>query len=73
MTYTLEPTQYWKLRALVSENQRFAAAATLAQQKQDALVAILGAQYGFNPKVPSFSMDDEACTLTLPEADPPTK
>lgn len=80
MTHTLEPVLYWKLRAVVSEAQRLTAAylqaqqlALAAQQKQDALVATVAAQYGFDPKVPNFNLADDDCTLTLPEAESPTK
>ena len=72
--HTLEPVLYWKLRAVVSENQRLGAAYLQAQQasiaaqkKQDELVAFVAERYGFDPKVPSFNLNDDACTLTLPD------
>jgi hypothetical protein len=76
MTITLDPLVYWKFRALSSDNQRLGTiavhaqeAAKGAQQRQDALVAELAAQHAFDPKVTGFFLNDDACTLTIPEVE----
>jgi hypothetical protein len=75
MTITLDAVVFWKLRAITSENQRHGMiavhaqeAAKIAQQRQDAFVAELAQQHGFDPKVAGFFLDDAACTLTIEDA-----
>ena len=72
-TRTLDAAVYWKLRWIFSETQRAlvsAAAArdsmTVAQQRQDAYLRELG----LDPKAASWALDDDACTVTLPDAGP---
>jgi hypothetical protein len=70
MTRTLEPAAYWKLRARCSEAQRCellalqarTALATAHQQQTAALTEL-----GLDPTLPSFSLDDDTLTITVPE------
>lgn len=70
MTRTLDAADYWKLRALCSDAQRCETLAlqardalTIARQKQAAALTALG----LDPKLPSFTLDDEPCTITVPD------
>jgi hypothetical protein len=79
--HVLDPAVYWKLRAISAENMRLGVAvqyardaAAAAQKKQDVLLAELGAQYHFTldpQSVPSVTLDDDTCTLTIPEKESP--
>jgi hypothetical protein len=67
MTHTLDQAAYWKMRALLAECQRCAVVATsardifqVAEQRQTAYLKELG----INPKAPSWTMDDDTCTVT---------
>jgi hypothetical protein len=70
MTRTLEPAAYWKLRARCSEAQRCevlavqarTALATAHQQQTAALTEL-----GLDPTLPTFSLDDDALTITVPD------
>jgi hypothetical protein len=70
MTKTLEPAAYWKLRARCSEAQRCevlavqarAALATAHQQQTAALTEL-----GLDPTAPTFTLDDDTLTITVPE------
>jgi hypothetical protein len=71
MTRTLEAADYWRLRAICSEAQRcellaLQARAELAtaQKKQTAALVALG----LDASAPSFSLDDDTLTITVPEA-----
>jgi hypothetical protein len=74
MTKTLEPVDYWKLRAICSEAslcevralQARDALAT-AHAKQNAQLAALG----FDPAAPTFTLDDDTLTITFPETASP--
>jgi hypothetical protein len=70
VTRTLEAADYWKLRARCSEAQRCEA---LALQARDALAAAYKQQavaleaLGLDPKAPTFTLDDDALTITVPD------
>jgi hypothetical protein len=71
MTRTLEAADYWRLRAICSEAQRCELLALHARQefatahkKQTAALVELG----LDPAAPSFSLDDDTLTITVPEA-----
>ena len=70
MTRTLEAADYWHLRAVCSEAQR---AELVAVQARDAFVvaskkqtAVLEA-LDLDPKMPSFALDDDTLTITIPD------
>jgi hypothetical protein len=71
MTATLDAAGYWKLRAICAEAQRcevlaLQARADLARahkQQEATLVAL-----GLDPKMPTFSLDDDTLTITVPDA-----
>jgi hypothetical protein len=70
MTRTLDPVDYWKLRAICSEAslcevRALQARADLAtaQKKQDAQLAALG----LDPHAPTFTLDDDTLTITVPD------
>jgi hypothetical protein len=70
MTRTLEPVDYWKLRAICSEAtlcemRALQARADLAtaNKKQDTQLAALG----LDPKAPTFTLDDDTLTITVPD------
>lgn len=71
MTRTLDAADYWKLRAICSEAQRcelivLTARDTLAsahKKQTDVLTAL-----GLDAKAPSFTLDDDTLTITVPEA-----
>jgi hypothetical protein len=72
MTRTLDAIDYWKLRAICSEASRCEILAlqardalTIAHKKQNAQLAALG----FDPQAPTFALDDDTLTITIP--DPP--
>jgi hypothetical protein len=74
MTRTLEPVDYWKLRAICSEavlceTRALQARADLAtaHKKQNAQLAALG----FDPTMPTFTLDDDTLTITFPETASP--
>jgi hypothetical protein len=73
--HVLEPAEFWKIRALGSETQRAQLAANVAvgraQAKQDAVLAELAAKYGFDPKSPTFTLDDDTLTLTIADEKKP--
>jgi hypothetical protein len=70
MIRTLEAAAYWKLRALCSEAQRLELVAVHAREtlaaalkkQTDALAAL-----ELDPRLPSFTLDDDTCTITVPE------
>jgi hypothetical protein len=71
LTRTLDAADYWKLRAVCSEAQKCEALAYQAREafaaaykKQTATLAALG----LDPKAPTFTLDDDALTITVPEA-----
>jgi hypothetical protein len=71
MTRTLEAADYWRLRAICSEAQRCELLAlharqefTTAHKKQTAALVELG----LDGSAPSFSLDDDTLTVTIPEA-----
>ncbi len=71
MTRTLDAADYWKLRAICSEAQRCELLAVharndlaVALKKQTAALADLG----IDPAAPSFTLDDETLTVTIPDA-----
>ena len=71
MTRTLDAAAYWKLRAICAESQRCAAVAVAAREamvaadkKQTALLVELG----LDPKAPTFTLDDDTFTVTVPDA-----
>jgi hypothetical protein len=70
VTRTLEAVDYWKLRAVCSEAQR---AELVAVQARDAFAAASKKQtaaleaLGLDPKTPSFSLDDDTLTITVPD------
>ena len=73
MKRTLEPAAFWKLRALLADTQRAAAVALsaretllIAQQRQSAYLT----EIGLDPKAASWEVDDEACTVTVPDPSP---
>jgi hypothetical protein len=72
MTRTLDAVEYWKLRAICSEAARCEVLAlqardalATAHKKQNAQLAALG----FDPMAPTFTLDDDTLTITIP--DPP--
>ena len=71
MTKTLEPVDYWKLRAICSEAslcevRALQARADLAtaHKKQNAQLEALG----LDAQAPTFSLDDDTLTITIPDA-----
>jgi hypothetical protein len=70
MTRTLDADAYWKLRALCSDAQRCELVAVharadlvTARTKQTAaLVAV-----GLDAQTPTFTLDDDTLTITVPE------
>jgi hypothetical protein len=74
MTRTLDAADYWKLRAVCSEAQRCELLALQARtamadayKKQTAVLAALG----LDPQPPTFSLDDDTLTITIPEKEQP--
>jgi len=74
MKRTLEPVDYWKLRAICGEASRCEVIAMQARndlltahKKQNAILAALG----LDPLMPTFSLDDDTLTIDVP--DPPAK
>lgn len=74
--HVLEAADFWKLRTLCAEQDRYAQQAILArdalvaaQRKQQACVATLAARYGFDAQAPSFTLDDDTLTLTVPDTE----
>jgi hypothetical protein len=70
MTQTLEAVAYWKLRAICSEASLCEARALQARDalatahaKQNAQLAALG----LDPKAPTFTLDDDTLTITVPD------
>jgi hypothetical protein len=73
VTHPLEAVAYWKLRAICSEASRCEVIAlqaradlATAHKKQNAQLAALG----FDPTSPTFTLDDDALTITFPESGP---
>jgi hypothetical protein len=71
MTRTLEAADYWKLRAICGEAQRCELLALHARQelatalkKQTAALVELG----LDASAPSFTLDDDTLTITVPDA-----
>jgi hypothetical protein len=71
MTRTLEAADYWKLRAICGEAQRCELLALHARQelatalkKQTAALVALG----LDASAPSFTLDDDTLTITVPDA-----
>jgi hypothetical protein len=69
--HPLAAADYWKLRAICSETQRCEVIAlqarnelVAAHKKQEAALAALG----LDPKAPTFSLDDDTLTLTMPDS-----
>jgi hypothetical protein len=73
MTRTLDAAAFWKLRAICADAQRWAVAAAAAR---DALLAADQRQaaylreIGIDPKTPTFQLDEEALTVTIPDPPP---
>jgi hypothetical protein len=70
MTRTLEAADYWRLRAICSEAQRcellaLQARAELATAHKKQTAALV--ELGLDASAPSFSLDDETLTLTVPD------
>jgi hypothetical protein len=70
MTRTLEAAAYWRLRAICSEAQRcellaLQARAELATAHKKQTAALV--ELGLDASAPSFSLDDETLTLTVPD------
>jgi hypothetical protein len=70
VTRTLDAVDYWKLRAICSEASLCEARAlhardalATAHAKQNTQLAALG----FDPKAPTFTLDDETLTITVPD------
>ena len=70
MTKTLEPVEYWKLRAICSEASlcevralQVRAELATAHKKQNAQLAALG----LDPQAPTFTLDDDTLTITVPD------
>jgi hypothetical protein len=70
VTKTLEPVDYWKLRAICAEASRCEIIAlqarndlTTAHKKQNAALTALG----LDPTAPTFTLDDDTLTITFPE------
>ena len=70
MTKTLEPVDYWKLRAICSEASLCEVRAlhardalATAHAKQNTQLAALG----LDPKAPTFTLDDDTLTITVPD------
>jgi hypothetical protein len=73
MTKPLAAADYWKLRAICGDARLCEALArqardafATADQKQAAALEALG----LDPNTPSFTLDDVALTITVPEAAP---
>jgi hypothetical protein len=71
MRRTLEAADYWKLRAICGEAQRCELLALHARQelatalkKQTAALVELG----LDASAPSFTLDDDTLTITVPDA-----
>jgi hypothetical protein len=71
MTRTLAAVAYWRLRAICSEAQRCELIARQARvelaaavQKQTAVLIDLG----LDAAAPTFTLDDDTLTITVPEA-----
>jgi hypothetical protein len=71
MTRPLEAVDYWKLRALCTDAQRAELVAVhardalaTARQKQAAALRALA----LDPAAPTFTLDDDALTITIPDA-----
>ena len=70
MTKTIEPAAYWKLRAICSDAQRAElvavhARADLATARQKQAGALR--ELGIDPAAPTFSLDDDTLTVTVPD------
>jgi hypothetical protein len=70
MTRTLEAAAYWRLRALCSETQRLEliavhARAELASAHKKQTAALVALE--LDPKAPTFSLDDDTLSITVPE------
>jgi hypothetical protein len=70
MTRTLDADAYWKLRALCSDAQRCELVAVharadlaTAHKKQTAALAALG----LDPQAPTFTLDDDTLSITVPD------
>jgi hypothetical protein len=73
MRRTLDAADYWKLRAICGEAQRCELLALHARQelatalkKQTAVLTALG----LDPATPSFMLDDDTLTITVPDPAP---
>ncbi len=71
--HPLAACDYWKLRAICADAQRCEVIAlqarndlAAAHKKQEAALVALG----FDPKVPTFTLDDDTLSVTFPEAAP---
>jgi hypothetical protein len=70
MKTVLDPVDYWRLRAKCSDAQR---ATAVAMQAREAMVTATKVQaaaltaLGFDPNLPTFSLDDDTCTIDLPD------
>ena len=73
MTRTLAAADYWHLRAVCSEAQR---GELVARQARAELAAALKTQaaalaaLGLDPAAPTFTLDDDTLTITVPDAPP---
>jgi len=61
MTKTLDPAAYWKLRALCTDTLRCDDIARQAKAKQIAALRALDLD------ADTFSLDDDALTITIPD------
>jgi len=70
----LDPATYWKLRAVCGDAQR---CAVMAMAARDALATSQKAQadylkeLGFDPTLPTFTLDDIAMTVDVPDTPTP--
>ncbi len=59
---TLDPVEYWRLRAVVADlriaEQAAQALIAQARSKQDAVIADLVQVYSFDPRRPDLCLDD---------------
>ena len=74
MDIVLDQATFWRLRALAAakrtaelEAQQALAAAQAALERQQAFFADVAGRYHFDPTTLTFALDDDTCTLTLPD------
>lgn len=71
-TITLDAATFWELRARCEKTARCLVqlqavreALVAAEREQLACLAPLAAEHHFDPHIPTFTLDDEARTLTV--------